>query len=610
MKNAGAGDIPISLFMPTSRASTSVNKTGTWSFMQPSYREKTAPCSAACPCGQDIPRVEMLVSRGKIEEAWRTLLTENPLPGVCGRVCFHPCEAACNRGEADEAVSINALERFIDDAAVQNDFREVRVAPKANGKRVAVIGSGPAGLSAAYFLGRFGYRCDILEAAPAPGGVLRTGIPAYRLPNEVLNRELRRIEASGARILCSHPIDSDFLQASPSVYDAAFVACGNGRPTPLEIPGAELAADGLAFLNKTKNGSMGGAAGRAGSAGTAKKPVRAGSAGTALVIGGGNSAVDVARSLLRLGVEATIVYRRRTQDMPAFREEVDRAMAEGVRVIDLSSPLSLEKGKDGLSLRLQKMRPSAPGSDGRMRVEPITGETESITADAVYTAIGAGVAEGWMKSPDEAASVRLGHCAALWVSPAGIPILYGGDTVNDDESVADALASGKQAAIALDVFFRDGAAAVTAEMERCRVGDGSSVSMEIYLHGPRAARSNRVVRFSDLNADYFSPSKRKVGEDLAPEDARCSFQEAGAALNAEEAARQAERCFNCGICNDCDNCRTFCPEAAVIASRALKTGWEAEAGVDRAVDKDYCKGCGICVTECPRSAMVIEEQQS
>jgi NADPH-dependent glutamate synthase beta subunit-like oxidoreductase len=604
MKNAGAGDLPISLFMPTSRASTSVNKTGTWSFMQPTYREKTAPCSAACPCGQDIPRIEMLVSRGKIEEAWRTLLSENPLPGVCGRVCFHPCEGSCNRREADEAVSINALERFIDDAAVRGAFREESIEPKMSGKRVAVIGSGPAGLSAAYFLGRLGYRCDILEAASAPGGVLRTGIPAYRLPNEVLERELKRVEASGARISCSHPIDKDFFQAARKEYDAVFVACGNGSPTPLEIPGAGLAADGLAFLNKTKNGSMGGAAG------TAEKAQRAGSAETALVIGGGNSAVDVARSLLRLGVEATIVYRRRLQDMPAFGEEIERATAEGVRVIDLSSPLSIEKGKAGLSLRVQKMSPSTPGSDGRMRVEPIAGEIESITADAVYTAIGAGVAESWMESPDEGALQHMGHCAAHWVSPAGIPILYGGDTVNQEESVADALASGKQAAIALDVFFREGSAAVEREMERCRVGDGGSVSMEIYLHGPRAARSNRVVRFSDLNADYFSPSKRKVGEALAPGATRLSFVEAAAALDEAEAARQAERCFNCGICNDCDNCRTFCPEAAVIARRSGRTGWEAEARVDRVVDKDYCKGCGICVTECPRSAMVIEEQQS
>lgn len=598
MKSAGLDDIRVSLFMPTSRSSTSVNKTGSWSFMRPLYKEKTAPCSAACPCGQDIPRIEMLVSRGRLAEAWRTLLSENPLPGVCGRVCFHPCEDACNRGEFDEAVSINALERFIDEAATRGSFDEVAPAPRKNGRRVAVVGSGPAGLSAAYFLSRLGFDCEILEAGELAGGVLRTGIPAFRLPASVLDREIGRVVASGAELRCSTPIEPGFLTTARKRYDAVFVACGHGKSASLGIPGAELAVDGLAFLDSVKNGGRTGSMERSGGG----KPPRA------LVIGGGNSAVDVARSLRRLGAEPVIVYRRRQVDMPAFREEIERALAEEVRIVDLAAPLALVVGRGGLELSVQKMRESEVGADGRMKVVSVQGATETIAADAVYTAIGAGPAESWMIPPKNGAAAY-GHCAAHWASPAGLPLLFGGDTVNRAESVADAVASGKEAAIALDAFFKRGLAAVEAELERCRVG-GGAVSMEIHLGGPRASRAKKEVAYRDLNLDYFSRSAKARGAALEPASSVGTFAEVEAALDASEAARQAARCFNCGICNDCDNCRTFCPEAAVNAARAGRNDWTAEAGPDRSVNEDYCKGCGICVTECPRAAMDIQEQQS
>jgi NADPH-dependent glutamate synthase beta subunit-like oxidoreductase len=405
------------------------------------------------------------------------------------------------------------------------------------------------------------------------------------------------------------PIEKGFFEAARKNYDAVFVACGHGKPTALGIPGAELALDGLATLNAAKNHPNASKAGTAVSARQAAV-VDAQTARRAIVIGGGNSAVDVARTLLRLGAEVTIVYRRRIEDMPAFREEIERAVAEGVRIIDLSSPLSLAVGKTGLALSVQKMRPSEVGSDGRMRVVPVRGETETIAADAVYAAVGAGPAETWSLPPADQAPANLGRCSALWTSPAGIPLLFGGDTVNEGESVADAIGSGKQAAIALDVFFKAGAAAVEAEMTRCRVGGGASVSMEIYLGGKRAERAKGIVRFKDINIDYFSTSKRARGGVLDPRTSLDSFSEVEAALETAEAGKQAERCFNCGICNDCDNCRTFCPEVAVKAGRAGRRDWAAETGVDRSVNEDYCKGCGICVTECPRSAMVIEEQQS
>ncbi|HWR10540.1 MAG TPA: FAD-dependent oxidoreductase [Rectinemataceae bacterium] len=587
----------ISLLIPMSSASTSANRTGSWSDMRPRYQEKTAPCSVRCPCGQDIPRIEMLTSRGRYEAAWRTILAENPLPGTCGRVCFHPCEEACNRGEFDEAVSINALERFLDDRARAESVQESTTVAPSKGRRVAIAGSGPAGLSAAYFLARLGYECEIFEADRAPGGILRGGIPSYRLPNAVLDREIRRIEGLGVAVHCSTAIDPDFIATAKRRFDAVFLGCGHGRSLGLGVPGEELAIDGLDFLRGSKNEDKK----MAGSA----DQVRA-----ALVIGGGNGAIDVSRSLLRAGIAPIIVYRRRREDMPAFGREVARAVEEGARIVELRAPLSIARKGNGIELNVQKMRPEGIGADGRMRVSPLVGQTELIAADAIYSAIGAYPAEPWILPPENPEVLRLSHSAALWESPAGIPLLYGGDPINEDESVADAIASGKQAAIALDVFFSKGLASVEAEIARCGLGDGTSLSMETYLGGERGERAKKVVRFEDINADYFSLSEQRRGASVPSADSIRSFAEIESCLNETVAIEQAERCFNCGICNDCDNCRTYCPEAAVVAARAAKAGdWQTEAGVDREVNADYCKGCGVCVTECPRCAMSIEEQQ-
>ena len=593
MTNERFDAMHISLLIPKSSAYTTTNKTGSWSYMRPRYLEKTAPCSARCPCGQDIPRIEMLASRGRLEAAWRTILAENPLPGTCGRVCFHPCEEACNRGEFDAAVSINALERFLDDAARERSFPEENSKASSKGKRVAIVGSGPAGLSAAYFLARLGYECEIFEAGEAPGGVLRGGIPSYRLPNETLDREIRRIEGLGVAIHYSAAASPEFIESAGARFDAVFLGCGHGKPTALGIPGEELALDGLEFLNKCKNGSLGA------------------SVGSALVIGGGNSAIDVARSLLRSGASSTIVYRRRRDDMPAFGHEIARAVEEGVRIVELSAPAAIARKGKTLELKVRKMRSTEIGEDGRMRVAPIEGQTEILVADAIYSAVGASAAEAWMLPPRDPEVFHMSHSAALWNSRAGLPLLYGGDPVNDEESVADAIASGKQAAIALDAFFTKGRASVETEISRCRLGDGTSLSMEIYLGGARRSRANKVVRFEDLNDDYFAPLERQRGASIPADLSVRSFAEIESCLDEAGAAKQAERCFNCGICNDCDNCRTYCPEVAVSAARAGRDGnWTEEAGVDREVNADYCKGCGVCVTECPRCAMVIEEQQS
>jgi len=247
-------DKQLPLFIPHSHTSTAVNKTGSWRFFHPRYADKTAPCSAACPVGQDIARIETLTSWGLLEDAWQLILRENPLPAVCGRVCFHPCESACNRGNLDAPLAIHHLERFLGDTALSKAMIPDPVISPARAQRVAIAGAGPAGLSAAYFLTRLGYRCEVFEAESVPGGMLSQGIPGYRLPRDVLDREIKRIENQGATIHCDQPVTADRLEKICEAFDALFVGCGDSRSITLKIDGGHLADDGLDFLRRLHQG--------------------------------------------------------------------------------------------------------------------------------------------------------------------------------------------------------------------------------------------------------------------------------------------------------------------------------------------------------------------
>ncbi len=343
----------ISIHISRSSITTEVNKTGSWRFVRPKYEEKTAPCSAACPAGEDIARIEMLAGQGLLRTALETILLENPFPAVCGRVCFHPCEAACNRAEMDKAVAIHRLERFLGDTAVKEDLKVSLDRLPENGKKICVVGSGPAGLAAGYFLTRLGYTCDIFEAQAEPGGLLRWGIPEYRLPQSVLKAEIDRIENLGVKIHVNTVVTPAFLKDAKNRYDAVFMGCGHGRSLQMGIAGEELASDGLEFLDALRR----------------KEPPAV--AGTAAVIGGGNTAVDVARSLVRLGAQVVLVYRRRMQDMPAFASEVAMAVEEGVKIMELAAPVNLALVDGKLVVTLQKMKISGMQTgDHRARVMP------------------------------------------------------------------------------------------------------------------------------------------------------------------------------------------------------------------------------------------------
>jgi NADPH-dependent glutamate synthase beta subunit-like oxidoreductase len=520
----------------------------------------------------------MLSNQRRYQDAVETILLENPFPSVCGRVCFHPCETACNRAGFDDPVAIHALERFIGDIAIRDELTlKLKKFPK-NKKTVCIVGGGPSGLAAGYFLSQLGYSCDIYEARSEPGGILRWGIPRYRLPDAVVASEIERIKKTGVKIICNTPVTQNFLQDVKDRYHALFIGSGHGRSLKMNIPGENMAFDGLEFLNLLRKGKA------------------APSNVTAAVIGGGNTAVDVARSLVRLGATTTLVYRRRKQDMPAFKDEVEMADKEGIRIMELYSPLEINEDDGEYVLSLQRMKTSGMETDrGRARVIPDGQLTRHLRVQKIIVAIGAEPSAPWdLPSHKNAETLYLSHCAFVDSEP---PLLFGGDLTNTIKSVTDAVASGKQAAMALDIFFKQGRHAITNRLNSCLVGNGPALSMECYMGGKRRVRNPHIVSHDDINLDYFTRTPRVESETLAINKRMNSFDEIEATFTINQAIEETQRCFNCGICNACDNCRIFCPEIAVILQ-----------GAKRKINLDYCKGCGICVFECPSSAMDLEEE--
>jgi len=568
--------------MPRSTQSTEANKTGSWRYLRPRYEEKTAPCSAACPAGEDIGKIEMLTTQGLFKEAWETILRENPFPGVCGRVCFHPCEVACNRGEFDHPIAIHSLERFLADTAERDDLKPLLERLPSRTEKVAIAGAGPSGLAAAWFLTQLGYTCDVFEAAAEAGGILRWGIPLYRLPLAALRREIAQIEAQGVRIHTGRPVTAAFLQDMKTSYSAVYLACGHAKTTALRVPGEELegVGDGLRFLEKVRNGEQ--------------PPVT----GVCAVIGGGNTAVDVARSIVRLGGEALILYRRRRRDMPAFGDEVQMALDEGVKLTELVAPATVEKDGGRYLVTLRQMKVTGE-EGGRGRVEPDGDRTIEVVVDRLFKATGAEAAEGWHNPPAAGSgTLLLSHCT-LVTRDGRNALAWGGDLTNDIKSVVHAVASGKQAAIALDALFREGVDAVLPKFDGCTVGNGPSLSMEVYMGGERRLRNRHMVAYGEINTDYFRYAPRMTQPRLVREERVRSFTEIDLRVSGNIAMREAERCFNCGLCNQCDNCHLFCPDLSVIHDQSAQ---------GRHINYDYCKGCGLCVVECPRYAMTLEEE--
>ena len=519
--------------------SSLANRTGTWRTERPVYVDKLPPCNQACPAGEDAQGWLYAAEEGDYETAWRHLVVANPFPAVMGRVCYHPCETACNRAQLDHAVGINSVERFLGDEALRRGWALPDPA-RDTGKRVLVVGAGPCGLSAAYQLRLRGHQVEIRDAASEPGGMMRYGIPIFRLPRDVLDAEIDRLRALGIEFRMNTPVRD---VRNDLDHDAVFLAVGAQLAHRAYLPAAQSARilDALELL---------------GDAAIGERP----HLGRKVAIyGGGNTAMDAARTARRLGAdEAVVVYRRTRDRMPAADVEVSEALEEGVRMKWLSTVAHAEDG----ALTIERMELDDDG------VPQPTGEFERLEADSLILALGQDVDHTLVDAlPDvrvEAGVVKVdGHMMT------GHPgVFAGGDMVPSARSVTVAIGHGAAGARSIDAWLREIDPAPEPERE--------------------------LATFERLNTWYYSDAPESVRPRLDAMRRVTGFEEVVGGLDAGTALYEARRCMSCGNCFGCDNCYGVCPDNAIL---------KVESGHGYAIDLDYCKGCGLCVVECPAGAI-------
>ncbi|THB80591.1 MAG: FAD-dependent oxidoreductase, partial [Desulfobacteraceae bacterium] len=410
------------------------NKTGSWRYMRPAYQRLTPACNNGCPAGNNIEAFIRLAEEGQFVDALQVIKDENPLPGICGRVCFHPCETACNRKEYDHPIAISAIERFIAEEASEA-YKPNALCP-STGKKIAVVGSGPASLSCAYHLARMGHGVMIFEKSDKPGGILRYGIPQYRLPKEILDAEIEDIKALGVSIQCNTLVGKDISWEDLDEYDALFIGTGCHKERPLfdVKKGVKGFYPSLTYLTMTARGET-------------REFGK-----TTAVIGGGNSAIDAARTALRLGSSVTVFYHRTRNEMPAFEEEIRDAEKEGVEFEFLIQPVDVGiKWGKVKELKLRKTKLGEPDESGRRRPEPILGSDFSFKADTVVAAIG--------ETPDfDILPETLKHdpwkvLTDDFGATGQEKVFAGGDLACDEHNIAQAIGSGKAGACAIDAFL-------------------------------------------------------------------------------------------------------------------------------------------------------------
>jgi len=529
--------------------SSLANKTGSWRTERPVYVDRLPPCNAQCPAGEDIQGWLFHAESGAYEAAWRHLTRDNPFPATMGRVCYHSCEGACNRGQLDAAVGINSVERFLGDEALKQGWQ---FAPPADesGKHVLVVGAGPSGMSAAYQLRRLGHRVTVLEAGPMLGGMMRFGIPKYRLPREVLEAELQRIVAMGVQVKLNCKVSDLAETMRIGGYDAAFLAVGAHIAKRAFIPAKDGAhiLDAVALLRSMEG---------------AERPMLG---RRVVVYGGGNTAIDVARTAKRLGAtEAIIVYRRTRAQMPAHDLEIEEALEEGVMVKWLSTIKHASEG----ALMIEKMTLDAQG-----RPQP-TGEFEMLEADSLVLALGQDVDLSLLdRVPGLAVQDGVVQVDPATMMTGHAGIFAGGDMVPAERNVTVAVGHGKKAARNIDAWLRG--------------------------HALNRPPKHEPASFERLNPWYYSDAPKTMRPQLDLARRSSSFDEVQGGLTAENALFEARRCLSCGNCFECDNCYGVCPDNAVIK---LGPGQRFE------FNYDYCKGCGMCAAECPCGAIEMRPEQ-
>ena len=528
--------------------SSLANKTGAWRVERPVYVDRLPPCNDACPAGENVQRWLYLAEDGGYEAAWRQIVEDNPFPAVMGRVCYRPCEAACNRAQLDQAVGINSVERFLGDEAIRRGWK-VPADADPTGRRVLVVGAGPAGLSAAYHLRRAGHDVTIRDAGDRAGGMMRFGIPRYRLARDVLDAEIQRILDMGVALEPGATVRDVGGAMREGGFDAVFLAVGAqiGRRAYIPAGDAARVLDAVSMLHGVEEGE------------------RLQLGRRVVVYGGGDTAMDAARTARRLGAsEAVVVYRRTRDRMPAHDSEVMEALEEGVTMRWLSTIRHAEGGR----LTVERMRLDESGFP-----QP-TGELEDLEADALVLALGQQVdtslVDGLTGVDVEDGVVRVDERGMT-----GHPgVFAGGDMVPSQRTVTIAIGHGKRAARHIDGWL------------------GGAPWAPPHRH--------RLASFDRLNTWYYSDAPATVRPELDAARRTSTFDEVVGGLDESNALFEARRCLSCGNCFECDNCYGVCPDNAII-----KLG----PGDRYRIDYDYCKGCGICATECPCGAidMVREE---
>ena len=530
--------------------SSLANKTGSWRTERPVYRDLLPPWNNACPAGENIQAWLYEAEEGGAgyERAWRKLMEDNPFPAVMGRVCYHPCETACNRAQLDSAVGINAVERFLGDEAIAQGWT-VTADTAASGKRALVVGAGPSGLSAAYHLARLGHDVTVRDSEEQAGGMMRFGIPQYRLPREILDAEVARIVGLGVTLELGAKVTDVLGAMRDEGFDAVFLAVGAHIGKRAYVPAGEAARilDAVAVLHSMEG---------------EERPLLG---RRVAVYGGGNTAMDVARTAKRLGAEDAVVVYRRTRDrMPAHDFEVEEAEEEGVRMKWLSTVKRAEAGR----LTIERMELDETGFP-----QP-TGEVEELEADSLVLALGQ---ESDLALLDGVSGIEVDD-GVVQVGPdlmTGYPgIFAGGDMVPAERTVTVAVGHGKKAARHIDAWLRGGAY--------------------------EAAPKHELAAFEGLNTWYYTDAPRSVQPKLELARRRSTFEEVVGGLDETTALFEARRCLSCGNCFDCDNCFGVCPDNSVLK---LDGAARDAAGRGYAFDYDFCKGCGICVAECPCGAI-------
>jgi len=537
-------------------------KTGGWREQIPSHRPAVAPCHHACPAGENPQAWLALAEQGNFEAAWRAIVADNPMPSVTGRVCPHPCETGCNRGQYDEPLAIHGIERFLGDESHRQGWQFDLPQLASDAPDIAVVGAGPAGMSAAYHLRRLGYRVTVLEQLAQAGGILRTSLPAYRLPKDVLDAECERLFGNGIELRTRQKLGKDMsLTELRQDYSAVFLGPGAQKARSWSIGGAVPSDlhDGVHLLEQwVEFGAV-----------PAMK--------SAAVIGGGNTAVDVARVLRRAGVEVHLITHRELPPgedcMPANPREVAQAIEEGVEIHPHHGVTRLIlRGERAVGVEMVHMK-KLPGEDGRLHRIPFEGTETILHVDQVIPAVGQEVDGSGF------GELLAGHAlfeADVWGLSRLAGVYVGGDAKGGEGTVAAAVGDGHRSA-----------RAIHAALQGTTLADAVAEPIPV----------------SQLNLNYFEPSQRAVIPVLEIAE-RIGDAEVEGAIGANEARTESRRCFSCGQCMACDNCWTLCPDNAV-----LKTGQVLEDGSFYVFDYDYCKGCGICAHECPCGFIAMSTEE-